>query len=162
TGATRWKRGRHYVERPLAEFSSQDFWRWYSQHSGLHASAWRNNPLASSYAVRDRYAAPEGAGLPDVLGLSAQGLRQPNARFRLSLRTSLAVSDLGQAWHIPRLGDADAWWRARRLARVSAAETYFAAPAAPTGGQAELPSLFRPYWQARLVATNNVTHGARP
>lgn len=162
TGATRWTRGRHYVERPLAEFSSQDFWRWYSQYSGLHAGAWRNNPLASSYAMRDRHAAPEGAGLPDVLGLSAQGLRQPKASFRLSLRTSLAVSDLGQAWAIPRLGDADAWWRARRLARVSAAETYFAAPAAPTGGPAELPSLFRPYWQARLVAANNATHGARP
>ncbi|AMD48027.1 pilus assembly protein [Bordetella holmesii] len=161
TGSTRWQRGRHYVERPLTEFSSQDFWRWYSQHSGLHARAWRNNPLASSYAVRDRYAPAAGAGLPDVLGLSPQGLQQAKSRFRLNLRTSLAVSDLGQQWRLSWLGRDDAWWRTRPLVRSSVAETYFAPPPSAMGTP-ELPSLFRPYWQARLAADPALRTGATP
>ncbi|OZI72258.1 pilus assembly protein [Bordetella genomosp. 12] len=161
TGSTAWKLGRHYVERPLAEFSSQDYWRWYSQHSGLHPGAWRNNPLASSYAMRDRYAPPQGSGLPDVLGLSPLGLQQARARFRVSLHTSMAVSDLGHAWQVPRLSSEQAWWRARPLVRSAVAETYFAVPPGASSGT-ELPSLFRPYWQARLAAAPASRPGAHP
>jgi hypothetical protein len=37
------------------------------------------------------------------------------------------------------------------LSSVAAAEVYFQRPAARTDGRTEYPSLFNPYWQARLV-----------
>ena len=38
-----------------------------------------------------------------------------------------------------------------RVATVGAAEVYFHRPTPRTDGMVELPSLFNPYWEARLV-----------
>ncbi|MEJ2894969.1 pilus assembly protein [Bordetella avium] len=149
-GASAWQSGRHYVDRPPPDFSSQEFWRWLQQKSGLHAGS--GNFLANSYAMRDHIAHAGGAGLPDVLGLA-----RPDAvaRFSVRLSTNLAVSDLGLNWSARHLDDA--WWRALVFKRSAAAETYFVAP----GAGSETPSLFHPYWQARLIAMPATT-GVQP
>ncbi|MEI2417537.1 hypothetical protein V8Z80_15290 [Orrella sp. JC864] len=137
-------------EDPPEDFSAQDFWRWVRAATDWSLLDGSDNFLANSYAVRGAAHWP-GRGLPGHADLArspggAQSLRLA-IRLRLdavSLRLpGLPASRAG--WHGPA-----AFAAIDAVQADSAAETYFVRPHARADGRAEAPSLFHPYWQARL------------
>ncbi len=154
-GARVWRQGRDYVAKPPEDFALLDYWQWFQQQSGLLAGAWRNNPLANSYAQRDAVRPGGRRGLPEGLGLADSKHLEPRATLAVLLRNEAGYSDLG----LPPAG----WLRqAQQVGFVpglskqssrAAAETYFSAPLeGPKAGRTPvIASLWQPYWQARLI-----------
>ncbi|WP_141218170.1 hypothetical protein [Bordetella genomosp. 11] len=123
------------------------------QHTSWDIVNGVSNPLAYAYSLRDR-ARWHGAGLPFYAEVPARRAGRA-ARFSLTLRQPaplLAAGDARGMLAAPRgrfsyagLAEDD------DMTVTSAAETYFARPTARGDGAAELATLFRPYWQARLA-----------
>jgi hypothetical protein len=65
----------------------------------------------------------------------------PAANLRTANKLNVGVGRLRMAENVAR----------DRIASVGAAEVYFKRPTPRADGRVELPSLFNPYWQARLV-----------
>ncbi|ANN66489.1 hypothetical protein [Bordetella bronchialis] len=134
-------------------FAQQDFWRWVREHTSWDIVNGVSNPLAHAYAMRDatRWRAQ---GLPAYAEVPARRAGRA-ARFALSLRQpapllpttggrGTVTAPTGRYAYAGLARDDD-------MAVESAAETYFARPHARVDGAAELATLFRPYWQARLA-----------
>ncbi len=168
-GARVWRQGRDYVAKPPEDFALLDYWQWFQQQSGLLAGAWRNNPLANSYAQRDATRPGGMRGLPEGVGLAGGRQAAPRATLAVVLRNQDGYSDLG----LPPAG----WlrfirknWFAEGFQEQSAraaAETYFSAPLVDRKADrsAVVASLWQPYWQARLVpwpASQKSLPGGRP
>lgn len=128
-----------YVEDSPENFAEQDFWRWVQQSTRWDIASSRGNPLANSWAYRDRQRW-EGGGLPAFQDLS-DARRSSSAHFIVTLQ---------------RKGSSGQWLHSR-----SAAETYFRRPRGRADGRRELPSTFHPYWQARLRKPTLEGKGAR-
>lgn len=117
-----------YVENPPEDFSNQDFWRWVSGATNWDLLGDRSNPLANSWAYSTRRPW-RGGGLPVFHDLASSD-RQRTAHFTVVLK---------------RTGR-----NGLSLTSRAAAETYFRRRHLRADGRRELPSVFHPYWQARL------------
>lgn len=146
--------GIDYVDDPPADFSQADFWRWVEQSTGWDIFNGATNPMANSYAMASTQRWP-GRGLPSYFEVVETRMREP-LRFAVRVRSSsasLKTTDADSALASPlgRFRYA-ALGTSGGINVVSAAETYFLRPELRTDGRGELPTLFRPYWQARLSA----------
>lgn len=140
-----------YAIDPPLDFISLDFWRWVKRSTTWDLGTGMATPLANSYALARARRWP-GRGLPDDYEV-ADGA----APLRFALAVSLPSRTAPQA----RADDArgapgDSLDGVRVITVASAAETYFAWPPSQPDGHAELATLFRPYWQARLSARGPV------
>ena len=125
-----------YVEDAPDNFSEQDFWRWVRESTNWNISISGDNPLANSWAHRNRQRW-QGGGLPAFHDLSAD--REQSSHFSVSLRRRARS---GLMFH-----------------SQSSAETYFRRPEPRTDGRRERASTFHPYWQARL---RRLSHSEAP
>ena len=121
-----------YVDDAPENFSEQDFWRWVRDSTNWNISVSGNNPLANSWAHRDRQAW-QGGGLPNFHDLAAG--REQAATFSVSLRRR---GKDGLTFH-----------------SHASAETYFRRPHPRIDGRKEAANTFHPYWQARLRRHSN-------
>jgi hypothetical protein len=149
--------GRAAADEAPEDFSKQDFWRWVRENTSWDIFHGQSNPLANAYAARWQTRWP-GRGMPGYAEIPFARAQAP-ARFSIALRQPqplLATTDAASRVSAPRGHYAYAGLdRDQGITVVSAAETYFVRPVARRDGLAELPTLFRPYWQARLVAASS-------
>ena len=122
-----------YIDDPPENFAEQDFWRWVRDSTNWDISVSGGNPLANSWAYRDRQQWT-GGGLPEFHAVSSA--QQPSAHFTVSLR---------------RAGRGGLM-----LHSQSAAEAYFRRPESRLDGRKEAANTFHPYWQARLRPRTHV------
>lgn len=120
-----------HVNDPPENFSRQDFWRWVREATQWDLLGRRDNPLANSYALRDRQAWAS-RGLGHYLDVAPDAGPDAVAGFIVRLT----------------LPDASG----RTIQARSAAESLFSRPVRRLDGLRETPNLFHPYWQARLAA----------
>jgi hypothetical protein len=127
---------------------------------GDHGGSYRDNPRTSARATRELRTARGYLGLPAYRDLSATALRgNGELRYELELRQPGATiqtsrNALGGAATIVPGEQAKAMTPAYERDAVyalSAARVFFARPEGRADGRRELPSLFNPYWQARLA-----------
>jgi len=130
-----------HVDDPPEDFSAQDFWRWVQQATQWDIVSGDANPLANSRAVAGRPSWP-GRGLADYIDIGVNGSRGEALRFAVRLKHP-GPQGLTVVTH-------------------SAAATFFARPDARQDGRHERPSLFHPYWQARLDSSVPSESGAEP
>ena len=128
-----------HVDNPPENFAGQDFWRWVKDSTDWDIASGSANPLANSKAVaaRQRW---EGGGLAPYHDTK---LGSPGSE--LVFGTTLI--------HPGPQG--------LRIKTESAAKTVFVRPVSRADQQVELPNLFHPYWQAKLI-THRWTDAARP
>ncbi len=137
-----------------ADFSRQSFWRWVQENGGWDLLNGANNPLAYAYARqhRQRWPARGMAAYAEVpLGRAAAP-----AGFEIVLRQPAELLPAWAQGGAKHAGGRYAYAGLRTGEHVtvrSAAQAYFARPQPRGDGRDELATLFRPYWQARLVAT---------
>jgi Flp pilus assembly protein TadG len=162
-------------EHPMAWGAAEN--RYSQQRArGFHGGSWQDNPRSSRLASNAMQVSSSYQGLPSYRDLAAtrrngpgNGLRNPPAalRFEVALRqpgATLATSD--RVLGAPRTvvpGEAERGNEAAHamdgamdgatsgVLALSAAEVAFVRPQGRSDGRRELPSLFNPYWQARLV-----------
>jgi len=120
-----------HVDVPPEDFSDQDFWRWVRSVAQWDLVDGRDNPLANSYALRDR------------LSWSSRGLGN-------YLDVASGAGQSAAAGFVVRMVLPDA--RGRPIHALSAAESLFSRPERRPDGLDESPNLFHPYWHARLAA----------
>jgi hypothetical protein len=118
-----------YSDAAPDDFSEQDFWRWVHEATQWDLVEGRDNPMANSYALRDRPHWRSG-------GLAAY--------YDLALSGGDGVAGFTVA--LVRDGPDD-----RIVHALSAAESYFARPERRPDAQEERANLFHPYWHARLA-----------
>ncbi|MET0282281.1 MAG: pilus assembly protein TadG-related protein [Steroidobacteraceae bacterium] len=156
------------VETPIGWGAAENRRQVVSQ-SGDHGGSRRRNPRASRLALRLLRPATGYTGVPeirDVVNPAARDTRSltysvaldlPRDAIqsvdRLLMPLGIAVVDGPPEPVNPDLaGDA--------LHAIGSAEVYFQRPEARADGREEYPSLFSPYWQARLAPTPAVTRQA--
>jgi len=120
-----------HVESAPENFSEQDFWRWVQAATQWDLLGGQANPLANSYALRDRQPWPS-RGLATYGDIAPGNGRQAIAGFVVQMQ----LDDAG----------------GQRLHARSAAESLFSRPARRSDGLDEAPNLFHPYWHGRLAA----------
>ncbi|MFA7474898.1 MAG: hypothetical protein WCY95_03740 [Castellaniella sp.] len=121
-----------HVDAPPDDFADQDFWRWVRSSTQWDLVGGRDNPLANSYALRDKQAWTS-RGLGDYLDVAAGKGRDAASGFVVRLE-----------WPDASAG--------RPVRARSAAESLFSRPGRRPDGLDETPSLFHHYWHARLAA----------
>lgn len=142
-----------HVDEPPEDFADQDFWRWVRGHTDWRLLDGMANPLANSFAL-SQGVVWQGRGLPWFTGLADRETGEPALRFAArATRAAAAMRTTDAAG--PRGGTGrlafGAGLGAGGLSAVSAASTYYRRPSGRADGGTERPSLFMPYWQARLV-----------
>lgn len=130
--------GGDYSDAAPEDFSEQDFWRWVQEATDWDLLDERDNPMANSYAVRERplWAAGGLASYYDLAVVGTEGVA-------------------GFSTRLTRPGPDGTTVHAR-----SAAQTYFARPDPRQDGRREGAHLFHPYWHARLAAPANDEGGS--
>jgi hypothetical protein len=131
-------------------FSTQAFWRWAQRRMDFNIFTGNKNPLAEAYAKRKIFNWKQG-GLPDFITL---GRRGKPLRFSVQLQqgaASLATTDAASAVKTAGRLAYEGLGPSDKVSVSSAAETYYERPAAPLAQPQSSASLFRPFWQARLV-----------
>lgn len=129
-----------------------------------HGGSLRRNPAASRRARRALDPEQGYRGVPQIRDVVSPGSTEPRPLVYSVAATvpgeQVRTLDRLLLSHIPTLeGDSE---RAApdlqddALHAISSAEVYFQRPAARMDGRVEYPSLFNPYWQARLVPTSRV------
>lgn len=116
------------VDAPPENFSNQAFWRWVEAVGKWDIHTGVSNPMASSRARAQKKRLP-GSRLVPVMILD-ETIRSLGVELRLKQKQSSTP-----------------------ISTEAAAEAYFAHPDFAT----ERPSLFNPYWQARLIPTASST-----
>jgi hypothetical protein len=126
-----------------------------------HGGSLRRNPSASRRARRALRPAELYQGVPEIRDVSNPAGRDPRSLvYSVAARLpageirsidrlfagspGIATPDGGVEAVAPQFADG-------ALHAVSSAEVYFQRPADRSDGRQEFPSLFNPYWQARLV-----------
>jgi hypothetical protein len=151
-----------HVETPLGWGAAEQRRRPVSQR-GDHGGSLQRNPRASSLATRGLRPADRYQGVPeirDVVNPARTGarnltysvaLQMPAGAIatadRLFMPAGLDTLDGNSESVAPQLS-------AGALHALGSAEVYFQRPAGRADNRAEHPSLFNPYWQARLIATS--------
>jgi hypothetical protein len=141
---------------------------------GEHGGSWRRNPAASRRAMRALRPENGYRGVPQIRDVVNPGSREPRTLVysvaaslpgdlvrtldRLLMPRGLATLDGGNESVAPAYADG-------ALHAIASAEVYFQRPADRADRREEFPSLFNPYWQARLVpvslAERQLTAGFR-
>ena len=130
-----------------------------SARRGVHGGAWRANPRASRRAQSSRRISTSYRGLPALRDLSAASLRlTPTVRWVIAAEHPAAQVPLAnRIWGI-RASDA----AIAAPQSISAAEIRFERIEQRPDRRREKPSLYSPYWRARLVpVTDNERVAAR-
>lgn len=129
---------------------------------GVHGGSWRDNPRTSNQANRSLSAKSGYQGLPPYRDLPAARRGAPTTlRFDYALTLpAAAVATSDQALGRPATvvpGEAELpfapVYARGELQAAASAQVSFVRPESRRDGRLELPSLFNPYWQARLVPT---------
>jgi hypothetical protein len=152
----------NHVETPVGWGAAEQRRRPVNQR-GDHGDSLRRNPRASRRAMNGIRLAQGYQGIPEVRDVVNPGragartltysvaLQMPSAALltadRLFLPEGLAMFEGGAEPVQPQLS-------AGALHAIGSAQIYFQRPAARADGREEHPSLFNPYWQARLTATS--------
>lgn len=127
---------------------------------GEHGGSWRDNPRSSNLASNALSPKSGYQGLPGYRDLPVERRNAPTTlRFEYALAlpaSAVATSDRalgGPATVVPGEAELPAVLRfpGGELQALSAAQLAFVRPEGRRDGRVELPSLFNPYWQARLV-----------
>ncbi|MFM1887073.1 MAG: hypothetical protein RL026_2230 [Pseudomonadota bacterium] len=133
---------------------------------GLHGGSWRDNPRASRLAQGMLRPRQGYAGLPeirdvvrparreDLRAIYSVALKLPASKLETvdSLLAVRSIEDPLGTGHGTSLDTTD-----EALHAVAAADVHFRRPVQRADGRREWPSLFNPYWQARLVPTDATT-----
>jgi len=163
----------NHIETPVGWGAAEQRRRTVNQR-GEHGGSLRRNPGASRQAMRGIRIAQGYQGIPEIRDVVTPGrpgprtltysvaLQMPSSVVltadRLFLPEGFALLEGGAAPVAPQLS-------AGSLHALGSAEIYFQRPAERADGRDEYPSLFNPYWQARLTATSaterQVTAAAR-
>jgi hypothetical protein len=152
----------NHVETPLGWGAAEQRRRIVSQR-GNHGGSLRRNPRASRLALRSNRIAEGYQGIPeirDVVNTSRPGSRTLTYSVALQMPSSAVLTTdrlfmpLGLATFEGDMEPVDPQLSAGALHAIGSAEIYFQRPAARQDGRTEYPSLFNPYWQARLTATS--------
>jgi hypothetical protein len=130
------------------------------RQQGAHGGSRRSNPRTTRLALRTSNVREGYRGVPEVRDLRGERtedqarlgylavLEQPGSLLQTAdlLVSSSGIEDVHGAVHTlaPQLPQ-------KRIAALGAAELYFRRPSPRADGRQELPSLFSPYWQARLA-----------
>jgi hypothetical protein len=150
-----------HVETPLGWGAAENRRRAVSRR-GEHGGSWRDNPRASRLANAALRPAEVYSGVPeirDVVNPASTAPRPLTYSVALDLpRESIASVDrllmpagIATLEGTPESAAPD--YAAGGLHALGTAEVYFQRPASRADARVEYPSLFSPYWQARLVAT---------
>lgn len=150
-----------HVEVPVA-WGAAEQRRQVVRRNGEHGGSLSRNPRASRLALRRLAPAGQYTGVPQIRDVVnprstaprplvySMALRLPGEAVRtadrLLMPQGLATIERGNESVAPSLA-------AGSLHALGSAEVYFQRPAARTDRRTEHPSLFNPYWQARLVDT---------
>ncbi len=150
-----------HVETPLGWGAAEQRRRAVTQR-GDHGGSLRRNPRASNLALRSNRPVERYHGVPeirDVVNPARAGARTLTYSVALELPAGaiatadrllapagLAALDGGTASVAPQFSR-------NALHALGSAELHFQRPAGRTDNREEFPSLFNPYWQARLIAT---------
>lgn len=153
-GQARRGAAREQSDEAPEDFSQQDFWRWVRENTAWDIFGGRSNPLAHAYAMQAAVRWP-GRGMPGYAEVPLARVHEP-PRFAVALRQPqalLSTTDAASRLSAPsgRMTYAGLD-KGQGITVVSAAETYFARPVARRDERIEIATLFRPYWQARLVS----------
>jgi len=143
------------VQHAPEDFSMQDFWRWVMENTSWDIFQGSGNPLAEAYAAMARITVA-GRGLPDFYEVPLERTPEP---LRLAIAVRQRADSLPVSGGASKVALAGAFaWRAfgsdDGLTVTAAAETYYERPQARADGKSEVPTLFRPYWQARRAAVS--------
>ncbi|OWT77194.1 MULTISPECIES: pilus assembly protein TadG-related protein [unclassified Achromobacter] len=139
-----------------ADFSRQSFWRWVQENAGWDLLNGHNNPLAYVYATQQRQRW-QGRGMAAYAEVPLDRAAQP-AGFEIVLRQPaelLPALSNGGATHAQGRYAYAGLEPGEHVTVTSAAETYFVRPRPREDGRDEIATLFRPYWQAHLVAARS-------
>lgn len=146
-------------ELPLA-WSAAENMRHLQTARGVHGGSWRANPRASRLAQRAMVPATSYLGLPEFRDIHRPA-QQRDLRLQYVVELREGGNDVATVDRIlqdaavavpggPRL-DARPNWQEGSLHALAAAEVFFRRPVERADARREFPSLFNPYWQARLV-----------
>jgi hypothetical protein len=146
------------VETPLGWGAAEQRQRPVTQQ-GEHGGSRTRNPRASRQALRQLTASQGYLGIPQIRDLVNPASRAPRTlTYSVALdlpRESIATADRLMPRGIATIeGGSEPvspLLAANALHALSSAEVYFQRPSARQDRRSELPSLFSPYWQARLV-----------
>lgn len=132
---------------------------------GIHGDSLRRNSRASRLALRELRPASGYQGIPEIRDV-IQPARQDDrtVRYSVALRIPAQRVDTVDRLLVPHgvqgvAGEPqrfDPSFAAGGLHALSSAEVYFLRPDARMDRRREYPSLFSPYWQARLASTQAV------
>jgi hypothetical protein len=163
----------NHIETPVGWGAGEQRRRVVNQR-GDHGGSLRRNPRASRQALRGIRIDEGYQGVPeirDVVNADGPGARTLKYSVALQMSSSavltadrlflpggLATFEGGAESVAPQLS-------AGTLHAIGSAEIYFQRPTERADGREEYPSLFNPYWQARLTVTSSaerqVTAAAR-
>jgi hypothetical protein len=128
---------------------------------GEHGGSLRTNPAASRRALRTLRPSGLYRGVPEIRDVVVPS-RRDDRRLRYAVALQLPAKDIitpdrllmPQGIESPDGGNRSLApsFAGDGLQALAAAEVYFQRPSGRTDGRKEYPSLFNPYWQARLVA----------
>jgi Flp pilus assembly protein TadG len=153
-----------HVETPLG-WGAGEQRRRLVRERGEHGGSLSRNPRASSLAMRGNRVSERYQGVPeirDVVNPGRPGPRTLTYTVALQLPASaIATADrllmpAGMATLDGSTGSVEPQLSGGALHALGSAEVYFQRPAARSDRRDEYPSLFNPYWQARLTATSAV------
>ncbi|MEO8308953.1 MAG: pilus assembly protein TadG-related protein [Pseudomonadota bacterium] len=129
---------------------------------GVHGGSLRTNPRASRLAQRQLIAQQQYAGVPEIRDVVRPGTRDSRSllytvALQLPRESMLTADRLFMPAGLQQMhGDSISVapnLAADALHALGTAELYFQRPFARSDGRREYPSLFSPYWQARLADT---------
>nr|WP_255701818.1 hypothetical protein [Bordetella sp. LUAb4] len=148
------------LPRAPADFSRQSFWRWVQENAGWDLLNGHNNPLAYAYASQQRQRW-QGRGMAAYAEVPLDRAARP-AGFEIVLRQPaelLPALSGGGAPHAQGRYAYAGLEAGEHVTVSSAAETYFVRPRPRDDRRVEIATLFRPYWQAHLVAARDGAAG---
>jgi hypothetical protein len=151
----------NHVETPIGWGAAEQRRRVVSQR-GVHGGSLQRNPRGSRRATSSMRIAEGYQGVPeirDVVNTGRPGARTLTYSVALQLpSTSILTADRlfmpkGVATFDNEMEPVEPRFPSGALHAIGSAEVYFQRPSARSDGREEYPSLFSPYWQARLSAT---------
>ncbi len=154
----------HHVETPIGWGAAEQRRRAVTQR-GDHGGSLQRNPKASRRAMRGMRIAEGYQGVPeirDVVNTGRPGTRTLTYSVALQMpSTSVLTADRlfmpeGLAAFDEEMEPVEPHFPSGAIHATGSAEIYFQRPTARDDGREEYPSLFSPYWQARLTATSAV------
>jgi hypothetical protein len=119
---------------------------------GEHGGSLRTNPISSRRALRDVAVSRNYRGVPEI-----RDVVRPQTRDKRTLIYSVALRlpdrQISTSDRLLNVSSMQPQLPGNALHALGSAELYFQRPAGRRDGREEYPSLFSPYWQARLTAT---------